>query len=177
MGKSRLPERNRLFRMLIFYGISLLLSLLVIVISTTVFSVLAFVEGTVSSSLFYLYLGVLACNILVAAFSLAGAIRTYGRISTAGSRVLFAGTENTRTEGNVSQGTAEMYLTALESSVVDALKKNSGRALQSQLALSLGTSKATLSRTLTSLENKGVVVRVRKGVTNEVILDSEISSK
>jgi len=42
--------------------------------------------------------------------------------------------------------------------------------LQSKIVTTIEASKASISRTLTSLENKGVVVRMRKGVTNEVIL-------
>jgi uncharacterized membrane protein len=79
--------------------------------------------------------------------------------------------DRTRTENGISN------LTVLESEIVDALIKSHGRALQSQLVHSLGTSKATLSRALTALENKGMVVRIRKGVTNEIILDSEIPQK
>ena len=176
-GKVRSRDGRGPFRKLVFYGISLLLSLLVIVTSTSVYFVLSFMEGSMNWYLFYLYLAILTCNMLVAGVSLAGALRSYMALEKTGSHVIFAGDvspgliDRTRTENGISN------LTGLESEIVDALIKSHGRALQSQLVHSLGTSKATLSRALTALENKGMVVRIRKGVTNQIILDSEIPQK
>jgi len=42
--------------------------------------------------------------------------------------------------------------------------------LQSEIAKTMNASKASISRAITSLENKGVIVRMRNGVTNEIIL-------
>ena len=43
--------------------------------------------------------------------------------------------------------------------------------LQSAIVSQINSSKASVSRTLTALENKGIIVKLRKGVTNEIILD------
>ena len=62
------------------------------------------------------------------------------------------------------------YFTNLELEVIELIKTNGNKMLQSKIATTIDASKASISRTLTSLENKGVVVRMGKGVTNEIIL-------
>ncbi len=61
------------------------------------------------------------------------------------------------------------YFTNLELEVIELIKTNGNKMLQSKIATTIDASKASISRTLTSLENKGVVVRMGKGVTNEII--------
>ena len=114
-GKEKNHQGRNTFRKLVFYGISLLLSLLVIVTSTTVYFVISFVEGGPSWFLFYLYLAVMTCNLLIAGVSIAGAFRSYMDLEKTASHVVFA--------VNVNPGSAERpgaepeipYLTALES--------------------------------------------------------------
>jgi uncharacterized membrane protein len=55
------------------------------------------------------------------------------------------------------------------------LKDNSNRMLQSAIVAATSTSKTTISRTLTSLEENGIIIKIRKGVTNEIILDETYS--
>lgn len=48
--------------------------------------------------------------------------------------------------------------------------KHNNAMLQSAIVASSDISKASASRAITSLENKGVILKQRKGVTNEIIL-------
>ena len=68
------------------------------------------------------------------------------------------------------------YFTNLELEVIELIKNNGNKMLQSKIVTPIDASKASISRTLTSLENKGVVVRMRKGVTNEIILNETYSN-
>ena len=58
-----------------------------------------------------------------------------------------------------------------ELDIISLLKSNENRMLQSAIVSQINSSKASVSRTLTALENKGIIVKLRKGVTNEIILD------
>ena len=58
-------------RRLIFYGISLLLSL-IIVISITFFVVVVYLEGRVTENFFYLFTGIIIVNLAISALSVKG---------------------------------------------------------------------------------------------------------
>ncbi len=57
-----------------------------------------------------------------------------------------------------------------EQIVVDAIRRNGGSALQNSLVDVTGLSSPTLSRIISSLENKGVVEKKRHGMTNIISL-------
>ena len=57
-----------------------------------------------------------------------------------------------------------------EQIVVDAIRRNGGSALQNSLVEVTGLSSPTLSRIISSLENKGVVEKKRHGMTNIISL-------
>ena len=57
-----------------------------------------------------------------------------------------------------------------EQIVVDAIRRNGGSALQNSLVEVTGMSSPTLSRIISSLENKGVVEKKRHGMTNIISL-------
>ena len=59
-------------RRLIFYGISLLLSLLIIVISITFFVVVVYLDGRVTENFFYLFTGIIIVNLQFLHFPLKG---------------------------------------------------------------------------------------------------------
>lgn len=159
----------------LFYGISLMLSFIIIVVTTSVFLVVIYLEGSVHESFFFLYLGIMATNLTVSIVSIRRLIGLIPALSllnkTAKAQYL-----PEKTSGNVISGTAtkvyndERYFTEPEIEIIDLLRKNNNRLLQSSLVSSVGASKATISRTISSLENKGVIVKMRKGVTNEIIL-------
>ncbi len=69
--------------------------------------------------------------------------------------------------GEVSQ---ELKLGEREQIVVDAIRRNGGSALQNSLVDVTGMSSPTISRVISSLENKGIVEKKRHGMTNIVML-------
>ena len=61
------------------------------------------------------------------------------------------------------------FFSQTELDIIDLLMKNHNAMLQSAIVASSGISKASASRAIASLENKGVVSKRRKGVTNEYV--------
>jgi Uncharacterized membrane-associated protein/domain len=57
-----------------------------------------------------------------------------------------------------------------EEIIIDVLRKANGRVLQNALISKTGMTAPTISRTLLSLENKGLIERKRHGMTNEIWL-------
>lgn len=163
------------FRGVLFYGISLLISLILIVISVTVFVVVIYLEGRVNQNFFFLFVSILASNLLISGISLWKLLKALHAFSFTGreksiyelsEKSLDIHSERHAADKNLTH----QYFTSAELEIIDFLQKNRNRMLQSTIVSSTGTSKATISRAITSLENKGVVIRLRKGVTNEIIL-------
>jgi uncharacterized membrane protein len=63
-------------------------------------------------------------------------------------------------------------LEGMEQTVVDILQKNQGEILQSKLPDMLDSNKVKVTRVLDALEQKGVIERVRRGMSNLVKLVS-----
>lgn len=71
----------------------------------------------------------------------------------------------------------EAVLTALEGDekkLVKEIADHNGEMLQNELVLSLNFSKAKVSRILTDLEKRGVVVKKQYGLTNKVALANKL---
>ncbi len=182
MGKSILKltvnreirQANDL-RVVLFYGISLLLSLILVIISTTVFIVVIYLEGSVGQSFFFLFIGILASNLLISGFSLMKLLKVLPAFSANGTgrnvyKLNEKGSNSITGHQGINTESIEAYFTSAELEIIELLKENGNRMLQSSMVSNLGTSKATISRAISSLENKGAVIRLRKGVTNEIIL-------
>ncbi len=80
---------------------------------------------------------------------------------------------------HVKEGTQliEAVLTALEGDekkLVKEIADHGGEMLQNELVLSLNFSKAKVSRMLTDLEKRGVVVKKQYGLTNKVALADKL---
>lgn len=80
---------------------------------------------------------------------------------------------------HVKEGTQliEAVLTALEGDekkLVKEIADNGGEILQNELALSLNFSKAKVSRMLTDLEKRGLVIKKQYGLTNKVALADKL---
>jgi len=63
-------------------------------------------------------------------------------------------------------------LEGMEQTVVDILQKHEGEILQSKLPDMLDSNKVKVTRILDALEQKGVIERVRRGMSNLVKLVS-----
>ncbi len=163
------------FRTLLFYSISMLLSLAIVMTTGTVIFVLMYIGWKVTTAFFLLSLSVLITNIVITAISLRGILRTYPlftgylekrRIVISQPTIISKQLE----KGQNTPDTDRNFLTDIENEIVEAIRDNGNTMLQSSIVNSMGKSKATISRAITSLENKGVILRVRKGVTNEIVL-------
>lgn len=173
-------ERTQIIRRIMFYGISLLLSLLIIVISVTFFVVVVYLERRVTADFFYLFIGILVINLAISTLSIKGLMGLYPLFqpARAGSRTVFhSKPDGGRTSGNRTSmaGINPEYFTDMELEIISLLKNNGNKMLQSKIVTAINASKTSISRTLTSLENKGVVEKLRKGVTNEIILTETYS--
>ena len=162
-------------RRLIFYVISLMLSLLIIVISTTFFVVVVFLESRVTEDFFYLFTGIITVNLVISTLSVKGLMTLYPILQPKNGEfrtIILSRSDEMRQSSDTTSMTRmnSEYFTNLELEVIELIKNNGNKMLQSKIATTIDASKASISRTLTSLENKGVVVKMRKGVTNEIIL-------
>ncbi len=74
-------------------------------------------------------------------------------------------------------GLIEAVLTALEGDekkLVKEIADHNGEILQNELVLSLNFTKAKVSRMLTDLEKRGLVVKKQYGLTNKIALDDKL---
>jgi uncharacterized membrane protein len=71
----------------------------------------------------------------------------------------------------ISETSVDLLLNEKERVIIDVLKKANGRILQNTLISKTGMSAPTISRTLISLENKGLIERKRHGMTNEILMN------
>ncbi|MFG1520047.1 MAG: MarR family transcriptional regulator [Thermoplasmataceae archaeon] len=163
------------FKLLILHAISLVTSILIITVSTSIFVTVIFIRGAVSASFFYLFIAIITSNIVVSAFSLRGMVRIYSILFQ--KRFTYINDEvrkSTQQTFDKPEFKREFFSNA-ELEIIDMLKDNSNRMLQSAIVAATSMSKTTISRTLTSLEEKGIIIKIRKGVTNEIILDETYS--
>ena len=180
-GTFPASERSRVIRRVMFYGISLLLSLLVIVISVTLFVVVVYLERRVTEDFLYLFSGIIIVNLVISALSVKGLMMLYPLFQPKYAEyrtIILSKPDEASPSGNTASITKKNseYFTDLELEVIDLIKNNGNKMLQSKIVTTINASKASISRTLTALENKGVVVRIRKGVTNEIILTETYSN-
>lgn len=157
---------------LVIYAVSLLLSLLMMTTSSTVLITIELIEGGVPAVVFYIFLGVIASTLVIVVISLRGLIREYSAASSTLERRRFVSTSiETPSNTHTFRQTYDPSLFSdPENKIISLLMENKNRILQSRIVQETGLSKATISRSLSLLENKGIIMRVRRGVTNEILL-------
>lgn len=178
-GKGNQNMRSGDPKVPLFYGVSLLLSLIIVVISVTVFIIAVYFEGRADRNFFILFIAIISINLLVAVVSLWQLMKSFLEFSEVRNRqrIYLARQEVGKTvpQESMSSKLTEEYFTGAELHIINLLKANGNRMLQNAIVSSMGTSKASISRVITSLEVKGVVIRVRKGVTNDILLSETYS--
>lgn len=169
-----MKNKTSVSRPIVYYAVFLLLSLLILTSATTVLVTVVFVSGSVSIAYFIIFLVAISLGLVTATISLRGFLAEYTRIS---SQVrgpvkftIHATSEMKSTDLNEKHTRDPSFFTGLENRIIELLEENGNRMLQSQIVERLGISKVAVSRGVGSLEKKGMIVRLRKGVTNEVIL-------
>jgi uncharacterized membrane protein len=157
-----------------FYVISLFLSLIIIMISITIMTTVVLLGYRLLSYYFYLIFIIISINIVILAVSLRGIIHIYPLFISQGKEkiILIPRPESGK---NIEKPPGKEILTTeffsqTELDIIDLLMKHNNAMLQSAIVASSDISKASASRAITSLENKGVILKQRKGVTNEIIL-------
>ena len=167
-------NENSIVKSIAFYVISLFLSLIIIMISITIMVTIVLLGYRLLSYDFYLILIIMAINIVILAISLRGIIHIYPMFIAHDREkiILIPGHESQK---NMEKPPGKEILTTeffsqTELDIIDLLMKHNNVMLQSAIVASSEISKASASRAIASLENKGVILKQRKGVTNEIIL-------
>ncbi|MDS0257348.1 hypothetical protein ApAK_06670 [Thermoplasmatales archaeon AK] len=164
-------------RPVLFLLVTLTLSIILIILSTDLFIILHVLVGPLSTEAVAIFIFIISVNVAIAAFSIRALFTAIEKIFSAEGQgmiryIVETTTNETKTAGPEGAGNKELFFSSLEVEVIEALRRKGNHILQNRLTLDLGISKATVSRVLSSLERKGAIIRVRKGVTNEVILSS-----
>ena len=161
-------------RRMVFLAGSLCLSVMRIAVVVAIFSAVVYIGGKIDSIQMLLFLFILSANIVISIGSIEGirkilpslinniqakrpVIINYGKVSSEGD--------------SIDEKAARKLFSETELDIIHLLKSHENRMLQSAMVPLINTSKASVSRALTALENKGIIVRMRKGVTNEIVLD------
>jgi hypothetical protein len=157
-----------------FYVISLFLSLIIIMISITIMTTVILLGYRLLSYYFYLIFIIISINIVILAVSLRGIIHIYPLFISQGKEKIIlmprpGSGKNVDTPPGKEILTTEFF-SQTELDIIDLLMKHNNAMLQSAIVASSDISKASASRAIASLENKGVILKQRKGVTNEIIL-------
>ncbi|WMT51961.1 MAG: MarR family transcriptional regulator [Ferroplasma sp.] len=171
---SKKANENSIVKSVVFYVISIFLSVIIIMISITIMTTVVLLGYRLNLYYYYLIFIVVSINIGILGVSLRGIIHTYP---------LFADHNNGKIIMVPSPGPKKIddnppgkeiltteFFSQTELGIIDLLMKHGNVMLQSTIVSSSGISKASASRAITSLENKGVILKQRKGVTNEIIL-------
>ena len=167
-------NENSIVRPLAFYMISLFLSLIIIMILITIMATVFLLGYILLSYDFYLIFIIISINIGILVISLRGIMHIYPMfISHNKEKIILI--SRSESQKNVDKPPRKDILTTeffsqSELDIIDLLMKNNNAMLQSAIVASSEMSKASASRAIASLENKGVILKQRKGVTNEIIL-------
>ncbi len=172
---AKKTNESPIMKSLAFYIVSLFLSIIIIMISITILATVILLGYRLLSYYLYLIFAIISINIAIMAISLRGIMHIYPMfISHAGTEKIIL-VPRPESQENVDKPPGKEILTTkffsqTELDIIDLLMKNHNAMLQSAIVASSGISKASASRAIASLENKGVVSKRRKGVTNEIIL-------
>lgn len=163
------------FKVLMIYALSLFLALVLIIASVTILITVIYVFGHIRPYDFFLFASILGANVILSLFSLRGILTSYSSINSSmeNRNVVVVSAETHSPPGEKPMSKEKLtteFFTETELNIIDLLLKNNNHLLQSSLVGTVGASKASISRALTSLESKGILVKVRKGVTNEIIM-------
>ena len=125
-------------RRLIFYGISLLLSL-IIVISITFFVVVVYLEGRVTENFFYLFTGIIIVNLAISALSVKGLMTLHPILRPKNGEfrtIILSRSDEMRPSCDTTSMTRvnSEYFTNLELEVIELKKTNGNKMLQSKIA-------------------------------------------
>ncbi|MEM0156371.1 MAG: MarR family transcriptional regulator [Thermoplasmataceae archaeon] len=177
MATQKIPEiqNGTAFKTLLFWIMSLFLAVVIIIVAVTSLLVMSYVGTEITEQVLIIFAVVIVINAGIIATAIRGFVRMHPLITGILSTVRPISVERplrTDYQSSVSKQ-AEMdaeFLSEIELQIIELLHEHGDRMLQNEITSSFRVSKATISRAITSLEEKELVVKNRKGVTNEIIL-------
>ena len=166
---------NEKIRRTAFLLVSLFLSVIISAVVISIFTAVVYLGGIISNIQMILFLLILGVNAAISISSIFGLKRILpeliSNIQGKKALVINYGERKAREEVQMGEKIPDDLFSETELDIISLLKSNENRMLQSAIVSQINSSKASVSRTLTALENKGIIVKLRKGVTNEIILD------
>ena len=166
---------NEKIRRTAFLLVSLFLSVIISAVVISIFTAVVYLGGIISNIQMILFLLILGVNAAISISSIFGLKRILpeliSNIQGKKALVINYGERKAREEVQMGEKIPDDLFSETELDIISLLKSNENRMLQSAIVSQINRSKASVSRTLTALENKGIIVKLRKGVTNEIILD------
>jgi uncharacterized membrane protein len=174
IGDVKKANENSITKSIAFYVISIFLSVIIIMISITIMTTILLLGYSLLSYYYYLIFIVISINICILAISLRGIIHIYPMFMVHDREkvILIPLSESQKTTekppGKYMLTTE--FFSQVELDIIDLLMKHNNAMLQSSIVASSGISKASASRAIASLENKGIILKQRNGVTNKIIL-------
>ena len=166
---------NEKIRRTAFLLVSLFLSVIISAVVISIFTAVVYLGGIISNIQMILFLLILGVNVAISISSIVGLKKILPELisNIQGKKALVINYGERKAPEEVSMGEkipGDLF-SETELDIISLLKSNENRMLQSAIVSQINSSKASVSRTLTALENKGIIVKLRKGVTNEIILD------
>ena len=113
------------------------------------------------------YAVVMVSSLVILYFSASRLLHEYGQFS---ANLSVEGKSFKNNSTDTAESRNEAVLNEKEEIIMDVLRRANGRVLQNALISKTGMTAPTISRTLLSLENKGLIERKRHGMTNEIWL-------
>ncbi|MCL5787718.1 MAG: MarR family transcriptional regulator [Candidatus Thermoplasmatota archaeon] len=166
---------NEKIRRTAFLLVSLFLSVIISAVVISIFTAVVYLGGIISNIQMILFLLILGVNVAISISSIFGLKRILpeliSNIQGKKALVINYGERKAPEEVQMGEKIPGDLFSETELDIISLLKSNENRMLQSAIVSQINSSKASVSRTLTALENKGIIVKLRKGVTNEIILD------
>lgn len=161
-------------RKLYFYLLSLFLSIILILVSTAVLITVVYLTGHIAPFTLYLLIAIVASNIAIGAVCIRGVLITYSALPiSSGNQHILAVPSKNNALGEKIPGKEKLtseFFSEPELKVIDLLIKNNHSMLQNAIVQNMNMSKTSVSRVIASLESKGIIVKVRSGVTNKIIM-------
>ncbi len=154
---------NRNFSRMVLISVS---SVYAIISSTVATSVVLTIEGIgyrLSFFSFVLYIVIMASDAAILALGTMKFLTLLRKLESYSVR-------ETVVIGQAPSNPSVPVLTEKEQLLIHAIQRDGGKSMQNTLVQVTGLSSPTVSRLISSLEQKGIVEKRRKGMTNEVIL-------
>jgi uncharacterized membrane protein len=152
-------------RFILVIAVSAIYSVVSATVATSVFLTTEALGYRISLFGIVAYAAVIGSDIVIMYFSSRRLLYMFS--SVVANRPPYQGQDRSQDRGEPNEA---LQLGEREQILVDAIRRNGGSALQNSLVEVTGMSPPTVSRIISSLENKGIVEKKRHGMTNVISL-------